>query len=97
VTSGKVFEYMANAKPIVSVHKPGIAAADVLTGYPLWFSGPRLDADTVAESLLSAAKAARDLDRPTFESALAHADQYTRAATLAPWEDRLRALVKERR
>ena len=27
VTSGKVFEYMANGKPIVSVHKPGIAAA----------------------------------------------------------------------
>lgn len=97
VTTGKVFEYMANGKPIVSVHKPDIAAVDVLAEYPLWFSGRRLDADTVAESLLSAAKAARDLDRPTFESALAHADRYTRAATLSPWEHRLRALAKEHR
>ena len=38
VTSGKVFEYMATGKPIVSVHEPGITAADVLTGYPLWFN-----------------------------------------------------------
>jgi glycosyltransferase involved in cell wall biosynthesis len=94
VTSGKVFEYMASGKPIVSVHEPDIAAVDVLAGYPLWFSGQRLDADSVAQSFVAAAKAARDLDRPSFESALAHADRYTRDATLSPWEHRLRALVK---
>ncbi len=96
VTSGKVFEYMANGKPIISVHEPDIAAVDVLHGYPLWFSGPRLDADSVAESFIAAAKAARDLDRPTFQQALAHADRYTREATLSPWEQRLRALVKKK-
>ncbi len=94
VTSGKVFEYMATGKPIVSVHEPDIAAADVLTGYPLWFTGSKLNEDNVAESFIAAAKAARDLDRPTFEAALQHADRYTREATLTPWEHRLRALAE---
>jgi glycosyltransferase involved in cell wall biosynthesis len=93
VTSGKVFEYMATGKPIVSVHENGIAAADVLNGYPLWFSGTKLDEESVAESFISAAKAARDVDRPTFEAALKHADKYTREATLTPWEHRLRTLA----
>jgi glycosyltransferase involved in cell wall biosynthesis len=93
VTSGKVFEYMATGKPIVSVHEPDIAAADVLNGYPLWFSGSKLDAESVAQSFIAAAKAARDLDRPTFDAALQHADRYTREATLTPWEHRLRALA----
>jgi glycosyltransferase involved in cell wall biosynthesis len=96
VTSGKVFEYMANAKPIVSVHEPDIAAVDVLRGYPLWFSGDKLDADSVAQSFIAAAKAVRDLDRPTFEAALAQADRYTRDATLSPWEHRLREIVKQK-
>lgn len=93
VTSGKVFEYMATGKPIVSVHEAGIAAADVLKGYPLWFTGSGLDEESVAQSFIAAAKAARDLDRPTFDAALQHADRYTREATLTPWEHRLRALV----
>jgi glycosyltransferase involved in cell wall biosynthesis len=94
VTSGKVFEYMATGKPIVSVHRPDIAASDVLGGYPLWFHGDRLDEDSVAESFIAAAKAARDLDRPTFEAALRHAGLYTRDATLTPWEHRLRTLAE---
>ncbi|GIF06422.1 glycosyltransferase [Actinoplanes siamensis] len=94
VTSGKVFEYMATGKPIVSVHEPDIAASDVLTGYPLWFHGTKLDEDNVAQSFIAAAKAARDLDQPTFDAALAHADRYTREATLTPWEHRLRALAE---
>jgi glycosyltransferase involved in cell wall biosynthesis len=97
VTTGKVFEYMASGKPIVSVHQPEIAAGEVLSGYPLWFAGDRLDADSVAASFVAAAKAARDLDRPTYAAALRHADGYTRDATLSPWEKRLRALVKESR
>jgi glycosyltransferase involved in cell wall biosynthesis len=93
VTSGKVFEYMATGRPIVSVHEAGIAAADVLTGYPLWFAGPRLDEESVAQSFIAAGKAARDLDEQTFEAALDHAGRYTREATLTPWEHRLRALA----
>jgi glycosyltransferase involved in cell wall biosynthesis len=96
VTSGKVFEYMATGKPIVSVHEPDIAAADVLTGYPLWFNGTKLNEENVAQSFIAAAKAARDLDRPTFDAALQHAERYTREATLTPWEHRLRALAEDR-
>ena len=43
VTSGKVYEYMAAGKPIVSVHEPDIAAVDVLKGHPLWFPIDSLD------------------------------------------------------
>ncbi|MDI1460064.1 glycosyltransferase [Catellatospora sp. KI3] len=93
VTTGKVFEYMAAAKPIVSVHQPEIAAADVLRDYPLWFPGDRLDADSVAESMVAAGKAALDLDEPQHTAALAHARRFTRDATLAPWEQRLRGIA----
>jgi glycosyltransferase involved in cell wall biosynthesis len=94
VTSAKVFEYMATGKPIASIHTPGIAAEEVLRGYPLWFSGPRLDADTAAESLIAAAKAARDVDRPVHDAARKHAERYAREAALIPWEARLRGLAE---
>ncbi|MEN3610730.1 glycosyltransferase [Plantactinospora sp. ZYX-F-223] len=94
VTSGKVFEYMASGKPVVSVHEPLIAASEVLRDYPLWFTGDRMDADAVAESFIGAAKAARDMDSQLHQRALDHAQQYTRDATLRPWEARLRALVE---
>lgn len=97
VTSGKVFEYMANGKPIVSVHNPDIAGVDVLRGYPLWFSSDQLDPKVVAEAFIAAGQAARNLDLPTFQAALGHADEYTREATLAPLEKRLRGMLKERR
>ncbi|QGN49572.1 glycosyltransferase [Micromonospora sp. WMMD558] len=97
VTSGKVFEYMASGKPVVSVHRPDIAAAEVLQGYPLWFAGERLDADSVAESFVAAAKAAREQDPSRHAAAQQHADMYTRSATLQPWEARMRALVEESR
>jgi glycosyltransferase involved in cell wall biosynthesis len=90
VTSGKVFEYMATGKPIVSVHSPDIAAADVLTGHPLWFGIDRLDAAAVADALVSAAKAAGDLAERDFDAALAHAGRFTRDATLGPFEAALR-------
>lgn len=97
VTSGKVFEYMASGKPVVSVHEPEIAAAEVLEDYPLWFAGDRLDAEAVAESLIAAAKAAREQDPSRHATAQDHAEKYTRSATLQPWEARMRALVEESR
>ncbi|MEH1017517.1 glycosyltransferase [Micromonospora sp. CPCC 206060] len=96
VTSGKVFEYMASGKPVVSVHKPDIAAAEVLRDYPLWYAGEQLDAETVAQSFIAAAEGARKCDETQYRAALAHADNYTRSATLSPWEARMRALVEER-
>ncbi|MFE4336536.1 glycosyltransferase [Streptomyces sp. NPDC056831] len=94
VTSGKVFEYMASGKPIVSVHRPDIAAAEVLEDYPLWFRGSKLTAEDVAASFIAAAEAARRVDRSQYTLAVKHAHTYTRAATLGPWEHRMRKLVE---
>ena len=96
VTSGKIFEYMATGKPIVSVHAPGIAATDVLKGDPLWYGIDRLDPQSVANAMVSAAKTARDLTEPEFDAALDHAERYTRANTLGPFEQRLREVVERR-
>ena len=96
VTSGKIFEYMANGKPIVSVHAPGIAAAEVLAGYPLWFNADSLDPDDVAQAMIAAGKAAEDLTPETRAAALAHAAKFTRDGVLAPFEEKLRSLVKPR-
>ncbi|NYI08475.1 glycosyltransferase [Allostreptomyces psammosilenae] len=96
VTTGKVFEYMATGKPVVSVHRPGIAAEEVLRGYPLWFAGEELDAADVAASMVAAARAARTLTPARTRAARAHAARFTRAATLTPWERRLRALAASR-
>ncbi|WP_228991155.1 glycosyltransferase [Streptomyces sp. DH8] len=93
VTSGKIFEYMAFGHPIVSVHAPGIAAQDVLDGYPLWFNANSLDPEALAASMIAAGKAARDLDPEQREAARRHADIYTREAVLVPFEERLREIV----
>lgn len=94
VTSGKIFEYMASGKPIVSVHQPDIAAAEVLKGYPLWFRGEELTSADIAQSFIEAAKAARAVDHSQYGLAVKHAHSYTRAATLGPWEERMRQLVE---
>ncbi|MEU2573159.1 glycosyltransferase [Streptomyces anulatus] len=93
VTSGKIFEYMAFGHPIVSVHAPGIAAQDVLDGYPLWFNANSLDPEALATTMIAAGKAARDLDPEQRETARRHADVYTREAVLVPFEERLREIV----
>lgn len=93
VTSAKIFEYMATGKPIASVHAPGIAAEEVLSGYPLWSSVRRLDSDGAAESLIAAARAAREAGPARHEAAVKHAGSFTREAALDPWEARLRRMV----
>ncbi|MEV7296770.1 glycosyltransferase [Streptomyces microflavus] len=94
VTSGKIFEYMAFGHPIVSVHAPGIAAQDVLDGYPLWFNANSLDPEALASTMIAAGKAARDLDPEQREAARRHADVYTREAVLVPFEERLREIAQ---
>ncbi|OZV81166.1 glycosyl transferase [Micromonospora echinospora] len=96
VTSGKIFEYMASGRPIVSVHAPGIAAQDVLTGYPLWFNPNSLDVDEIAQAMIAAGKAARDMTPQLRADAQTHAAAFTREAVTAPLEARLRAMVKRR-
>jgi glycosyltransferase involved in cell wall biosynthesis len=93
VTSGKIFEYMATGRPIVSVHRPGIAAADVLRGHPMWFGGEGLASAEVAASLIAAARTARTLRPEEVAAARAHAERFTREATLTPLEQRLRRLA----
>jgi glycosyltransferase involved in cell wall biosynthesis len=94
VTSGKIFEYMATGKPIVSVHAPDSAAREVLQGYPLWFTADSLDPELVAQSFVEAAKAARDASPELRAAARRHADKYQRDILLAPLEARMRELVR---
>ncbi|WP_066889338.1 glycosyltransferase [Carbonactinospora thermoautotrophica] len=93
ITSGKVFEYMATGKPIVSVHDPRIAATEVLRGYPLWFSVPELEPALVRDAMVAAAAAARDLTEEQVRAARRHARRFTRDAVLDPFEQRLRAVA----
>jgi hypothetical protein len=88
---------MATGRPIVSVHGPDIAAREVLTGYPLWFNANSLDVKEVAESMIAAGKAARDLSPEQHETALRHARLYTRDRVLEPLEAKLRSLVRRSR
>ncbi|MBG0561609.1 glycosyltransferase [Actinoplanes aureus] len=96
VTSGKIFEYMANGRPIVSVHAPGIAAAEVLADYPLWFNANSLDPDDIAQSMIEAGKAAEDLTPEVEAAALKHAQQYTRENVLLPFEAKLRSFIRRK-
>lgn len=93
VTSGKIFEYMASGRPIVSVHAPGIAATEVLSGYPLWFNADSLDPEQIAQTMIAAGKAARDLTPEARAVAVRHAATYTRQRVLAPLEAELRQLA----
>jgi hypothetical protein len=79
------------------VHAPGIAAEEVLRGYPLWSAARRLDADAAAEALIGAAKAAREAGPQQRDAAVRHAESFTREAALGPWEQRLRQMVEAHR
>jgi glycosyltransferase involved in cell wall biosynthesis len=93
VTAGKIYEYMASGRPIVSVHEPEIAATEILRKYPLWFTANSMDVSEIAHSMVAAGKAARDVTPDQRAAARAIADNYTRAAVLAPFEARLRQLI----
>jgi glycosyltransferase involved in cell wall biosynthesis len=92
VTSGKVFEYMATGKPIVSVHPPDNAASGVLEGYPLHYAVSEVTADQVATALGEAAVATRDLTPDQSHAASEFAAAYRRDRQLDP---RVEALRKE--
>ena len=83
VTSGKVFEYMATAKPVVSVHPPGAGASQVLEGYPLWLPIKEVTGPEVARALGEAAKLVDGMTTQQATDARAFADKYERQAQLA--------------
>jgi glycosyltransferase involved in cell wall biosynthesis len=89
VTSGKVFEYMASALPIVSVHHPDDDASRVLAGYPLWFPAASLDPADIATALRAGAAAARTATAATYAACTEFAETYDRRNQLGP---RLRSL-----
>ncbi|GLZ09067.1 hypothetical protein Acsp03_65330 [Actinomadura sp. NBRC 104412] len=93
VTSGKIFEYMAAGRPIVSVHAPGSAAEELLKDYPLWFNPGGLDPADIASSMVEAAKAAAGLDQRQVDEARAYAERYERSITLEPLVRRLSELA----
>jgi glycosyltransferase involved in cell wall biosynthesis len=97
VTTGKVFEYMASGKPIVSIHEPGCAAEEVLQGYPLWFVPESLDPADIAAALAEAGDAARKADPAVAAQARAHAASFTRGKALEGFEQWARAVVDERK
>jgi glycosyltransferase involved in cell wall biosynthesis len=97
ITSGKVFEYMAAGRPIVSVHAPDIAAREVLEGYPLWFNANSLDISELAAAMIAAGKAARDLTPAQREAAQRHAASFSREALLGTLEAKLRSMLPAKR
>ncbi|MDR2253559.1 MAG: glycosyltransferase [Bifidobacteriaceae bacterium] len=84
VTTGKVFEYVALGKPIVSVHPPEAAAAEVLAGYPLWARVEALTGSQVAAALGRGAQLATGATGAQIRAARAHGARLTRAAQLGP-------------
>ncbi len=97
VTSGKVYEYMATGKPIVSVHDPDSSANEPLRDYPLWFPARDLTPEGIADALTAAAAAARAITPEQIAQGRAHAQRYTRTAQLAPLAEQLGRLLAARR
>ncbi|QOR69772.1 glycosyltransferase [Ruania alkalisoli] len=89
VTSGKVFEYLAIGRPIVSVHAPQNAVADVLTGHPLWAPVDEVDAASVASALGVGWRFARSATPKQLARARDFGMRYRRDRQLVP---RIRAL-----
>jgi glycosyltransferase involved in cell wall biosynthesis len=83
VTSGKVYEYLASALPVVSVHEPGNGAADVLAGYPLWFQAADLTPSSVAKAIADGAQAARTATPEVRRRCAEYAARYERSRQLA--------------
>lgn len=93
VTSGKVFEYLATGKPIVSVHDPRNAAGSILEGYPLWARTPTLSVDDVAAALGEGARLAGSATEEDRAAARRHAERYRRDLQLEPRVAALTELV----
>jgi glycosyltransferase involved in cell wall biosynthesis len=94
VTSGKIFEYMATGKPIVSVHERGSAAEELLRDYPLWFEPGSLEPDAVAAAMADAGDAARKADPDAAQRARDYAAGFTRYRALEDFERRARAIAE---
>lgn len=93
VTSGKVYEYMATGRPIVSIHDPRSAAAQVLRDYPLWFPARSLVPVDVARAIENAAIATNRLSDLEVAQARRYAAPFARRAQIEPFARDLAARV----
>jgi glycosyltransferase involved in cell wall biosynthesis len=84
VTTGKVFEYVATGKPVVSVHPPDAAASEVLAGYPLWAPVEAVSPEAVARALARTARLVAELTPDQTAAALAHGARFSRRRQLGP-------------
>lgn len=96
MTSGKVYECMATALPIVSVHEVEHDASTLLSGYPLWTGVGGLDHDFMVSAFGRAAELATSADEPTRSSARTYAEQYERSRIMTEAVARLDATVGAR-
>ncbi|MDR1188926.1 MAG: hypothetical protein LBK95_16010, partial [Bifidobacteriaceae bacterium] len=93
VTSGKVYEYIATGKPIVSIHPPEAGASRVLEGYPLWAPVADMTADQAATAFGKGADLVRGLTPELTAEALAFGERFTRQRQLGPAIDGLANLL----
>lgn len=93
VTSGKVYEYLATALPIVSAHEAEHGAAEVLGGYPLWAPAASMSVPDVAAAYVQAARLALDRSPEQSAAAAAYAAAYERSNVLRPAIEELAASV----
>lgn len=79
MTSGKVYECMATALPIVSAHEVRHDASTLLEGYPLWTGVAGLDHDFLVSAFGRAAELALGADDALRRSARDYAEQFERS------------------
>ena len=88
VTSGKVYEYVATGKPVVSVLDREHDARRVLDGYPRWHDAEASTVPALASAMVEAAEDARHgIHRRA--AALEHGARYRRDTLLSLALDRL--------
>jgi len=88
VTSGKVYEYVATGRPIVSMIEKDHDARRVLDGYPRWHDAAEHTVDAMADAMVLAAADALN-GAGQRDAALAHGASHRRDAVLARALDQL--------
>jgi glycosyltransferase involved in cell wall biosynthesis len=84
VTSGKVYEYVATGKPVVSIHPPEAGASKVLEGYPLWVPVTAMTTSETAAAFGRAADLLQHITPAQTAEALAFGGRLTRERQLGP-------------
>jgi glycosyltransferase involved in cell wall biosynthesis len=92
-TSGKIYEYMATGRPIVSIHQPDHDASRLLQGYPLWVPAASLTQRDITEAFVRTAKLVESVTPEQMQRAQAYAQRFERRLMIAPAVSDLAAIV----